>query len=422
MAGLLDIDAHGRVVPQSDETRRALADRAGRFALLPAAADLLVALRTPAAGGAAPRPRLVLAGDLSAVPIGDFVAFVHQSKLSGTMTVSAAGVERTLSFREGEVRSALSTAPGERLGDVAVRLGFATPAQVERAVAAGGQVGRALVDQGAISAKDLWRCFHEQVAAVFHAILLLHAGVFVVLDEDPAEHAGTPLSVSTQSLLMDGIRRIDELSLFRGRIPDAAAVLRRRDPIRAVTLKGPEQALLALVDGRRTVAEIAAAAHLSEFDATKVLYHLAEAGYVDAAAAARAPDPAARLDRVARALCDLLRLVTAAVPAEARASFLSEVRGALSDPATPFAPLWARVVPGEDGGVEPAAVLSNLAALRGPALEKLGRGTDRVRVLREALTDLLFFYLFAAGSRVAREADDALAAEVKRRLAPIEAA
>ena len=45
------------------------------------------------------------------------------------------------------------------------------------------------------------------------------------------------------------IRRIDEMSLFKARIPGPDAFLRRREPKRAVTLKPVEQGLLALVDG-----------------------------------------------------------------------------------------------------------------------------------------------------------------------------
>ena len=87
----LDVDAHGRVTSRDDATRRALADRAGRFTLLPSATDLLLARRTPAAGGTAARPRCVLAGDLSGFPIVDFVAFIHQSRLTGVLTVATDG-------------------------------------------------------------------------------------------------------------------------------------------------------------------------------------------------------------------------------------------------------------------------------------------------------------------------------------------
>ena len=145
---LFDIDAHGRLVPHSDEARRALADRAGRFLLLPSVGDLLLARRTPAIGGAAPRPRCTVAGDIGGLPIADFLGFVHHSRLSGVLTVSADGVERSIAFKDGEVRSAASTATGERLGEVAIRLGLATEAQLARAAAWAGPLVRALVGGG----------------------------------------------------------------------------------------------------------------------------------------------------------------------------------------------------------------------------------------------------------------------------------
>ena len=156
----LDIDPHGRVVPQSDEVRRQLADRAGRFLLLPSAADLLIARRTPAAGGSASRPRCILAGDLAGFPIADFVAFVHQSRISGVLTVSSAGAERSIAFKEGEVRRASSSVGAERLGDVSIRLGLATEQQVQAVTQQGKPIGKSLVDAGVLTANDLWKCFH----------------------------------------------------------------------------------------------------------------------------------------------------------------------------------------------------------------------------------------------------------------------
>ncbi|BDG02553.1 DUF4388 domain-containing protein [Anaeromyxobacter oryzae] len=421
MALVLDIDAHGRLVPQSDEVRRALADRAGRFALLPSAPDLVVARRTPAVGGVAPRPRCFLAGDLAGFPIADFIAFVHQSRLSGVLTVASAGAERAIAFKDGEVRNARSTGPGERVGEVAVRLGFVTDAQVAQCAGAGAPLGRALVDKGILSANDLWKCLHEQVTAVFHAILLAADGTFHMIDEDVTDRPGTPLAVSTQSLLMDGIRRIDEMSLFRARIPSAQAYLRRREPKRAATLKPAEQSLLALVDGRRTVAEVATAAHLSEFDATKILYHLAEAGHVEAVAApAAAADPGARLAAIASGMNAVLRLAAAAIPEPGRPAFLAAVRAFLADGQHALSPVWSRAAHGNDGAVDETTVLANVAAIKGAVLARLEPSADPARLLFEALRELLFFYLFLAGERIGRDADEALGLAVKARLVALE--
>jgi hypothetical protein len=415
----LDIDAHGRVVPQDDAARRALADRAGRFSLLPSAHDLLMARRTPLAGGAPERPRCVFAGDLAAFSIADFVAFIHQSRLSGVLTVSASGGERGVVFKDGEVRGARSDAPGERIGEVALRLGFIAAGQLEEVERAGGAqpFGKALVDRGLVGANDLWKCLHEQVAAVFHAILLSRDGVFVLVDEDA--ELGTPLAVNTQSLLMDGIRRIDEMTLFRARIPSAGAYVRRAKPKVAITLHAPEQELFDLVDGRRTVAEIAQGAHVNVFDATKILYHLAAAGYVEAVEdplASPAASPEERLAAIAAGFGGLLRDVAKAVAATGPLDpFLAGVRGFLSDAAGRFAPLWTLVVPGPDGGIEERAVLGNLGALRGAALAHVESSGDAGRFLFDGLRELMFFYLFQANERLSRAADERLALDVKRR-------
>jgi len=419
MAGLLvDIDPHGRLVPQSDDARRSLADRAGRFALLPSAPDLLVLRRTPAAGGAAARPRCALAGDLAAFAIGDLIAFMHQSRLTGVLTVASGAAERALAFREGEVRSVRSTAAGERLGDVAVRLGYATEAQVAQAGAGGKPIGKPLVDMGFVSASDLWKCLHEQVAAVFQAILMARTGTFHLLDEDVPER-GAPLTVNTQTLLMDGIRRIDEMSLFRARIPPDAR-LHRREPRRPISLKPSENQLLALVDGR-SVAEIARAAHMNEFDATKVLFHLAEAGYVEAGAGAAPVEPGVRLRKVAEVLDEALRGVAGVLPDKARPGYLASLRTFLADGGSPHAPVLGRLALSSAGGLDVEGLVAHAAALDDAAVASMDSSGDRAALLLRALRDLLFFALFVVGERLAPDQDEALSAATRERLARAEA-
>ena len=197
---------------------------------------------------------------------------------------------------------------------------------------------------------------------------------------------------------MDGIRRIDEMSLFTARIPGP----RRLRPA-AASRAGPSPssrrsgALLGLVDGRSTVAEIAARAHLSEFDATKILYHLAEAGYVEAVGAAGGRRPGPRVRAIVGGMNELFRLVSGAIPeADAPASAPAY---AASWPTTshPLAPVWARAAHTEDGALDQECLLGNLAAMKGGALSRLEPSGDPARLLLAALRELLFFHLFLAG-------------------------
>jgi len=418
MPGWFDIDPHGRLAPGSPEVRTALGDRAGRFEWLPSAPDLLLARRIPAAGGASPRPRVILSGDLSSFPIADFIAFAHQSRLTGVLHVVSADAERAIAFKDGEVRSSRSSVVGERIGEVALKLGLVDEAQLAQAMGGPRPLGKALVEAGLLTSNDLWKCFHEQITAVFHAILLLPSGIFWLLDDEDADLTSAPQAVSTQALLMDGIRRIDELSLFRARIPGPESYLRQRTPARAVTLQPVEQQLLALVDGRRSVAQVAGAARLAEFDATKVLYHLAEAGYLEATespAELSAEDQGVRLAALGTGYGELLRLVVASLPPEARLAFLAAVAIHLKDPSAPFAPLFRGLAPAQDGGVDHAAMVANVEGLRPPPPEG-----ETPRLLAEGLRELLFFYLFLAGDRLAPGDDERLGATVRHRLTALE--
>jgi len=421
-----DIDPHGRLVPQGDEVRRALGDRAGRFLLLPAAFDLFLARRQPAAGGLPQGPRCILCGDLSSFPVVDFLGFLHAARLSGGLTVASGGLDRTVVFKEGEVRGAQSGAPGERIGEVALRMGFLRPEQLTEAAAeasgSGKLFGKVLVERGFLQPAELWKCLHEQVAGVFHAILVAREGVFSLVGMAEPELPGIPLSVNTQQLLMDGIRRIDELELFRSRIPGPGSYLQRREPRRPVALKPLEAQLLALVDGRRTVAELAGVAHLSDFEATKVLYHLAEAGYLEAVAEAAAATPSAagpeaRLVAICERMNALYRDVAEQIaPGRGTEPLLPALRGFLADAGSRFAPLWIGILPAADGTLDTSALLGNLGAVRGAALSRLEPSGDAARYLYDGLRELLFFLLFQAAERLPREADERLSAEVKRRL------
>ncbi len=402
MGRFLQIDPHGRLLARGDEARRELADRAGTFEVLPSAPDLLLAVRLPPAGGPTPAPGATLAGDLAAIPLADFVGFVHQTRMTGTLTVLAGGGSRAVSFREGRIRGSSSEVAGERLHEVAARLGFPS--------------------ESSLPVNERWRVVREQVATIFHAVLTARDGVFFLVQGED-EPAGPSLSLDTQAVLMDAVRRIDELELFRARIPGGDVFPRRREPRDPVELEAEEERLLALVDGHRRVLDVAREAHLSEFDATRILYRLVEAGYVEVA---NETTPGAVPDRsraVLTGMNEILREVVRAVAAHGDpATFLSEGAAFLGDAGSRYAPLWRGLTPETDGSIDEDRLLVAVAGLDATEAARLDPAGDRVRILLAALRELMFFYLFQAGERLPREDDEAVSQSVKRRLEEVEAA
>jgi hypothetical protein len=396
----LQIDAHGRVITRTDETRRDLADRAGTFQLLPSAPDLFMAVRVPAAGGPTPAPGATLAGDLGAFPLADFVGFLAQARMTGTLTVLATGGSRSVSFREGRIRGSTSEVPGERVFEVAARLGFASEATLPMT--------------------ERWRVIREQVATIFHSVLTARDGVFYLVQGED-EPVGPALSLDTQAVLMDAVRRIDEMELFRGRIPGGEVFLRRREPREPVALEPEEERLLGLVDGSRRVLDVAREAHLAEFDATKILYRLAEAGYLEATTETAARVGADRARAVLSGMNEIFREVVRAVGTHGSTSALTSNASAfLADPTSRYAPLWRGLSAEPDGSLDEDRLLVALAGLDAAEAVRLDPRGDRPHALLAALRELMFFYLFQAGERLSRDDDEAVSQSVKRRLEEVE--
>jgi hypothetical protein len=242
---------------------------------------LLADLRRIGAGDA------VLAGSLERVPPSELLNFLHQGRHTGVLLVRSAGVERAVALIEGDVAWGASTSPAERVGELICRMGLVDRATVQsalRAQAESGQrarLGQALVAKGLISAQDLSRALKHQSVEIFLGLLVLDEGEFVLLDGCDAKRLPVTLGMDTEALLLDGLRRLDEMVAYRAKIPGLHASPRAtgkplapRDDVEGAS------AVLALCDGERSVAQIAAETALGDFETMRAVYRLLGSGHV----------------------------------------------------------------------------------------------------------------------------------------------
>jgi len=335
-----------------------------------------------------------------------------------------------VSFQEGEVSAASSEDPTDRLSEVLVRMGHANRADVDLALRHNppSRVGRALVERGLLQSHDLWACISHQVSEVFHAIVLAKEGAFTLLDQEPEDRMGPSLQLSTQSLLMDAIRKIDELQHFRQRIPHGHLYVTRRRPSDG-KLKPDEDRLLGLASGQRTVVELARAAKLSEFDATKVLFRLLEGGYATVSelpltetaapprrrTTSRSPetDPAVRVVNVFQSIfAEIIREVSTRGHGR---EFLAAANAALKSHTLSESPVLHGLELGAGGSFDAPRLLDTYLRLR-PKL-----GSEPSASLRQALSDVMLFLLFQASDVLGeRKVDEELARRAKELLATLE--
>lgn len=189
--------------------------RGRSYALLPTPGMLLlgVAEDRGAPEGCAP----ILAGNLSRVAFPEVVSLIAQGRISGVLRVYGSSASRSIAFRDGEVCGASSQRVGERLGEIAVRMGLIKRADMdslEREAGDARAAARLAVERGLLTERALWNALQEHVTTIFQALLLETRGTFVLTDERIEESRAVP-GLSAEGLLMEGVRRLDELRALR---------------------------------------------------------------------------------------------------------------------------------------------------------------------------------------------------------------
>jgi hypothetical protein len=214
--GWLRIDARGRASMDPGRGAR-LAGRSYRLAAGPD--ELLVGIEAQGDESV----RAVLAGDLARISFPEIVTLVVQSRASGVLRVATASGTRRVWFAEGEVRGAASERVGERISEILVRMGSVKRDDMEALCDEARDpraAGRLAVARGLCSERELWNAVQEHVTTIFQAILLESQGCFVLTEESQDDELSVP-GLSAEGLLMEGVRRLDELRAGRAR--DGAA-------------------------------------------------------------------------------------------------------------------------------------------------------------------------------------------------------
>jgi hypothetical protein len=242
----------------------------------------------------------------------------------------------------------------------------------------------------------------KQIEEIFFSILVIAKGNFYFYRTGDDDGPASQLQLSTKTLLFEGVRRIDELSYFREKIPSMETVLVPRHPQPDEKLGPREQRALDLVDGARTIEMISRITHLGEFEATKILYQLLQSGYVTRkegrpSIKMKVGKPGDTLDDMYGRIIDTFNAVYAkihaAVAAKGKEQGLQQGLESFFGSVAEFAPLFVGIALGADGTLPREQIRANL---------QMAPTDNKLDYLHRGLNELLFFELFTAGEAVDR--------------------
>ncbi|MGE0786261.1 MAG: DUF4388 domain-containing protein [Sandaracinaceae bacterium] len=399
---VLVIGPDGSVLLAGRGAGERLAERAGRYALVADAPGLLV-LRESGAS-----VRVQAAGELlSRTAVLEIVNMVAQAGWRGELHIVEDESHRMLGIEQGTLTYAWSDHPDDRLGQVLYRNGAITRAQLDEILEDVGperRIGQLLFSRGHLSQERLFTELQKQVEQIFYASMLARSGhyAFVVPDEaSTGDHHHVHLSI--QAMLMEGVQRIDEMALFRDRIPNDDLCPVATPKAVTMTLDANARLVLTYADGQRTIEQISRETGLGQFMTVKTVYGLLQQGGVQLKPKKDLDARAIKL--LVRQFNEVLRDIFMAVATyggidQTRQTLEAWIQG------SGYGPVFGDHLY-EDGSLSADQILHAMGTVE---------ADNPTEALHQALHELAAFALFAATTTLPRDQESVLSRDVNSRL------
>ena len=237
---------------------------------------------------------MAIEGPLRELGIHDVFQLLDLSRKTGVLRVVSElrDDEGVVYFNNGRIVQATARRCVIPVEAALLQSGRITERDITRARAkqsngrAGAELPELLIEIGAVSAKEVERQLRSQIQSVVFELMSWSEGFFSFEERPRSEiPAETRVAVSTESLLMEGARRIDEWSRIADTIPninvvpELAPVGDDRDGP-TLDLLPHEWQVLTMIDGTRDLREIATVLARDEFEIAKIAYGLARTGVI----------------------------------------------------------------------------------------------------------------------------------------------
>lgn len=228
-------------------------------------------------------------GNLKTMALPDVLQWLSNANGTGILHVrhTSRGIGKRIFFRDGTILSTASSDPREYLGQFLISRGYLTEEQLNMAMETQFQtkimLGKILIMCGILDEAELKKMLVLKAEESLYDLFLWGEGEFHFEDKPAIEEDLVPISLDAMSLIMEGMRRMDEWARIRQSIPSPRMVPQKTSTrLKIETLKATSLILRTYeaVDGNRSVEEIALHLHASEFDVTHTLFRLHEKGIV----------------------------------------------------------------------------------------------------------------------------------------------
>ena len=229
---------------------------------------------------------LSIKGEIETSSVPELLRSLRASGETGVLTVRRGDVTKSIYIQQGRVVYAASNNADERLGESLVIRGKITARQfleASKMIRPGRRLGGILVEMEALDPEDLIPAVEQQVHDILMELFDWTHGEYelVIKDMDPDQVLS--LQISTENLILEGIRRSRSFTQVIRGVGDIDAVLvptGTTEVLYKLELTAEEQEVLSHVNGRATVEQICDVSYLSNFETCRILWALKVLGVI----------------------------------------------------------------------------------------------------------------------------------------------
>jgi len=231
---------------------------------------------------------MAIRGSLREASLPDVLQLLSMGRKTGCLSVTHRSSFGNIYFERGRICYASIVNRPDRLGDVLVKNGVITQAQLDAAIALQGRrrdkrLGELLVEMNALGLAQLHDAIEVQIREAVYYLFTWSQGTFNFEADVVPDQSDHVVSINPESLLLEGARRVDEWGLIEKKIPTFDLIFevdRPHESLSEVELTNEQRTVLDLVDGARDVQAIVDDSGLVEFEVGKALYGLLTTGFI----------------------------------------------------------------------------------------------------------------------------------------------
>jgi hypothetical protein len=242
---------------------------------------------------------MALKGNLRDFSTTQLLNLISLARKTGTLTIEGDDVAQ-MSFREGKLIYATMGSNSNNLASILQKSGKLSAEQGKfiqtRAQGTGDkQLGHLLIQAGYVTQSDIIQSVRQHVLEIVYKLFTWAEGLFRFdANRIPSsDHITVPIDL--ESVIMEGSRRLKEWERLQEELPNLDISLRFTDRpdarLRNINLTVEEWRVVAFINPRNSIRQIAEANNLSEFQIRRIVYGMLQAGLVQEVRAQKPAQP-----------------------------------------------------------------------------------------------------------------------------------